>query len=181
MNKKIKKMFIYTLIILQTHSLFVKGATVNCTDKFKDKQLVAVKYKNNYQQGEFKDSLQYGRRRIPMSPIEEEKCELWNKIELVEDVDCNKEWTIKFSEELDGTYYLDDILFVKNQYNRRFETYVRIKDKKTFVIVPKEPYEEGVTYILYIKKNTMSKSGEILKKGIKMPFKIKCDECKRQN
>lgn len=181
MSRRLRKIFIYTLIMLQTSNLFVKGGTVNSCDNVENNQLAMLKDDKNHEEDDFKDSLQYGRRKIPISQLEEEECELWNKVELVEDVDCKKEWTIKFNEELNDTYYVNDIIFIKNQYNRCFETYIRIKDKKTFVIVPREPYEEGVTYTLYIKKNVTSKSGEKLKKGIKMPFKIKCDECKQRN
>lgn len=88
------------------------------------------------------------------------------------DVDIDKEWTIKFNEEIDYKSLWENVYIVRERDNKRIDNFhpdVDWNDKKSATLYLYELYEFGETYDLYI-ENAQSINGTSLKTPIKMKF-----------
>lgn len=85
-----------------------------------------------------------------------------------------KDWTIRFNKEVDPTTVNHTNFHV--QYNQKKIKDIDIvlnADKKSVTVkAPKNGYEEGKIYFLYIENNILTKSGKSLSQPIKFQFTV---------
>jgi len=90
------------------------------------------------------------------------------------DVDNNKSWVVKFNKELDNSTIDDSKFVVTDEYGQQISVEVKLgTDEKSVIISPKNEYNYGKTYNLFIKDGIKSKSKNSLVKTAKMQFTIK--------
>lgn len=85
-----------------------------------------------------------------------------------------KDWTIRFNKEIDPTTVNQANFHV--QYNRNTINDIDIvlnADKKSVTVkAPKDGYDEGKTYFLYIESDILTRSGKSLSQPIKFKFTV---------
>jgi N-acetylmuramoyl-L-alanine amidase len=90
------------------------------------------------------------------------------------DVDNNKSWVVKFNKELDNSTIDDSKFVVTDQDGQQMPVEVKLgEDEKSVVVSPKNEYNYGKTYNLFIKDGIKSKSKNGLIKTAKMQFTVK--------
>ncbi|WP_243108699.1 N-acetylmuramoyl-L-alanine amidase [Clostridium rectalis] len=92
-------------------------------------------------------------------------------------IDCNKNWTIKFNMELDESTVNTENVVVLDEKSNKVSVKVTLgNDKKSIVVTPNSYYATGKTYSLIIKDAVKTIWGNNLKKSAKMNFTIKSEE-----
>lgn len=112
---------------------------------------------------------------VPGEPTEPDEhngqYDLWNERF---EVTPNKEWKIQFNQEVNTQTTHEDSVFVKDTRLNIIPTDLRLDDKnRTVYIKPKENYNSGQRYFLYITRDVQNPHGKNLARPIKMPFTIK--------
>lgn len=89
-------------------------------------------------------------------------------------IDIDKVWTIKFSDEVDKSS-IDgkDTIVVLNENNSKVDIKIGYKDSKSVLISAVNEYEYGKTYTLLVKEGIKSRKGSGLSKPTKMTFTTK--------
>ena len=97
---------------------------------------------------------------------------LWDKIEQ-ESFASDKVWTISFNQELDETTVNENnICIYKGNETNKILVNLEVLNNKQIKISFPAGYISGEYYHMYIKTGIKSKTGNVLKKGIKMTFYI---------
>ena len=81
----------------------------------------------------------------------------------------NKEWTVEFSSDLDANSVNSDSIYITNGSDLKIPATISTTSD-TINIAPKNSYESGMDYYLYISKDIKSIDGQNLESGFKMPF-----------
>ncbi|MDD2444016.1 MAG: Calx-beta domain-containing protein, partial [Desulfotomaculaceae bacterium] len=123
--------------------------------------------------------------RVPFTvtapPPDDSQYTLWSGSTATEDVAVDKEWRIKFNQELDTSTINDTSAYIcKAVTGKRHPVAVEIENEPdnraaTMKVKPVRPYTGGGGYVLYIDKTIKSKTGTNLAQGIKMYFSAQGD------
>lgn len=93
----------------------------------------------------------------------------------VDDVDVNKDWTIKFKDSVDEKSLDDSKIFVLDENNQiiNVNLYLDGNNDKQVIVKHINSYESGKTYRIYITKDVKSKRNQNLGKAILFKFTTK--------
>nr|WP_307905792.1 DUF5050 domain-containing protein [Clostridium botulinum] len=108
--------------------------------------------------------------------IKDSECELRYRKDPVQE---NKEWKIKFNEELDSSSISSDNVLIQDEDGKKIYASVSLdekdKDKKTVIVKPNSIFKQGKKYSITIKKDGFKakKDGKKISKPVRMFFYIK--------
>lgn len=100
---------------------------------------------------------------------------IYEKLEVIHDVDAHHNFTISFSAEIDWTTFKDEYITVFDENAQKVEDIeVALAPNKKAILVeaPKSGYSSKKTYTLFVEKSIQSKKGIALNKGTKIQFTI---------
>jgi alpha-tubulin suppressor-like RCC1 family protein len=101
----------------------------------------------------------------------EVKTYIWQEWDTQTSQDIRKAWEISFNDRLQSSTVNSETVYILDKNGKRVKTHAMLNGSEIKVI-PSESFNYG-EYTLYISKNIQSSSNNhVLKKGIKMPFKI---------
>ncbi|RIJ69380.1 Ig-like domain-containing protein [Rummeliibacillus sp. POC4] len=95
----------------------------------------------------------------------------WTQLETKTTTDVNKEWSIKFSLNLDPTSVDKNNVYVKDSNGNLVETKLSVAND-IVKIIPTTSYQVGKKYSVYIGPDIQSTKGKILKTNVKFDFTV---------
>lgn len=97
--------------------------------------------------------------------------------EIKEEVSENKEWVIKFNQELDKTTVNEESIIVINSSGEKQDMKVLLNsDNITIKLTPRKKYIKGESYYIILKENIKSLSGKKLSKPMLVKFVVAYDD-----